>query len=256
MGTAAQEIYTRWSMRSLERWTELFREAGRPAYFQRSGVLWMAREQDPLTTRTLETLKRLGVPHERLERSDLESRWPQIDPGPVTWAIHEPDSGFLAAHRAVQTVAETAGAGGVAYVQERVLPPAGKGEIGVLKTASGGTLSARTFVFACGPWLAKLFPELLGARIFPTRQEVFYFGVPAGDGRFRSTSLPVWVDFAEEIYGIPDHEGRGFKVAPDRHGPPVDPDALERVPTAETIARAREFVGRRFPALKDAPIVA
>src|SRR5262245_34826724 len=37
MGSAAPEIYTRWSMRSLERWTELFREAGRPACFQRAG---------------------------------------------------------------------------------------------------------------------------------------------------------------------------------------------------------------------------
>jgi monomeric sarcosine oxidase len=256
MGYGDQEIYTRWSMRSLERWKDLFREAGRPAYFQRAGVLWMARGPDPLTTKTLETLKRLGVPHERLSRADLESRWPQIDPGPVTWAIHEPDSGFLAAFRAVQTVVETATAAGVAYVQERVIPPAEPGELGAVKTASGKVLAARTFVFACGPWLATLFPEILGARIFPTRQEVFYFGVPAGDPRFQSARLPVWVDFAEEIYGIPDHEGRGFKVAPDRHGPPVDPDSLDRVVTAETIAGVREFVGRRFPALKDAPIVA
>ncbi len=256
MGYGDQEIYTRWSMRSLERWKELFREAGRPSYFQPAGVLWMAREQDPLTTTTLETLKRLRVPHERLEREALEKRWPQISLGPVTWAIYEPDSGFLAAFRGVQAVAESARKVGASYVQERVLPPEGRGELRAVKTSSGRVLSAETFVFACGPWLAKLFPELLGARIFPTRQEVFYFGVPPGDTRFQSPNLPVWVDFAEEIYGLPDHEGRGFKVAPDRHGPAADPDSLERVPTAETMAGVREFVGRRFPALRDAPIVA
>jgi sarcosine oxidase len=256
MGYGDQEIYTRWSMRSLERWKELFREAGRAGYFQRAGVLWMAREQDPLTTKTLETLKRLGVPHERLERSELEGRWPQIGLGPVTWAIHEPESGFLAAFRGVQTVAERAIAAGVTYLQERVLPPSGSGELAEIRTASGKAISAGTFVFAGGPWLPKLFPDLLGARIFLTRQEVFYFGVPPGDGRFAPPRMPVWVDFAEEIYGLPDHEGRGFKVAPDRHGPPVDPDSLERVTTAETTALVREFVSRRFPALKDAPIVA
>jgi monomeric sarcosine oxidase len=256
MGYGDQEIYTRWSMRSLERWKELFREAGRPAYFQPAGVLWMAREQDPLTTKTLETLRRLGVPHERLERSELEKRWPQISLGPLTWAIHEPESGFLAAFRAVQLVAERAVAAGVAYVPERVLPPSGQRELAEIRIASGGKISAGTFVFASGPWLPKLFPELLGRRIFPTRQEVFYFGAPAGDTRFAPPRMPVWVDFAEEIYGLPDHEGRGFKVAPDRHGPAVDPDSLERVASADTTALVREFVARRFPGLKDAPIVA
>jgi glycine/D-amino acid oxidase-like deaminating enzyme len=64
------------------------------------------------------------------------------------------------------------------------------------------------------------------------------------------------VDFAEEIYGIPDIESKGFKVAPDRHGPPFDPDAGERVVSPEGVASARQFIARRFPALRDAPLVA
>jgi sarcosine oxidase len=256
MGYGDQEIYTRWSMRSLEQWKTLLRRSGRTSQFQQAGVLWMAREQDPLTMKTLETLGRLGVKHERLERSQLERRWPQIDLGAVTWAIHEPESGFLTAFHVVQTVAQMAVASGAVYLQESILPPAGRDGLATITTRSGKTISGKTFVFACGPWLPKLFPDVLGERIFPTRQEVFYFGVPPGDDRFQSPAMPVWVDFAEEIYGIPDFKGRGFKVAPDRHGPLVDPDSLERVPSAETMARVHEFVGRRFPALKDAPIVA
>jgi sarcosine oxidase len=249
-------MYTRWSMRSLEQWRTLLGHSARTSQFQPAGVLWMAREQDSLTTKTLESLGRLGVNHERLERSQLAKRWPQIDLGPITWAIHEPDSGFLVGFHVVQTVAQMAVGGGAVYLQESVLPPAGKDRLAALTTRSGKTVSAKTFVFACGPWLPKLFPDVLGERIFPTRQEVFYFGVPPGDDRFQSPAMPVWVDFAEEIYGIPDFKGRGFKVAPDRHGPRVDPDSLERVPSPETTARVHEFVGRRFPALKDAPIVA
>jgi monomeric sarcosine oxidase len=256
MGYGEQEIYTRWSMRSLEAWKTVLKQAGRSNQFQPTGVLWMARAQDPLTTSTLRTLERLGVRHERLERAQLAARWPQIDFGPVTWAIHEPESGFLAAFHAVQVVAQAAMAGGAAYLQESVLPPAGTGPLAAVATRSGRTITAKTFVMACGPWLPRLFPDLLGDRIFPTRQEVFYFGVPGGDARFGTDALPVWVDFAEEIYGIPDFRGRGFKVALDRHGPRVDPDSLERVPTADTIAHVRAFVGRRFPALKDAPLVA
>jgi glycine/D-amino acid oxidase-like deaminating enzyme len=256
MGYGDQEIYTRWSMRSLEQWKTLLSHSGRASQFQAAGVLWMAREGDTLTTKTLETLGRLGVRHERLERAQLEKRWPQIDLGPITWALYEPESGFLAAFHVVQTVAQAAVGAGATYLQESVLPPSGKGGLAAATTRSGKTISARTFVFAGGPWLPKLFPDVLGDRIFPTRQEVFYFGVPAGDERFQSPAMPVWIDLAEEIYGIPDFKGRGFKVAPDRHGPAVDPDSLERVPSAETITRVHEFVGRRFPALKDAPIVA
>jgi glycine/D-amino acid oxidase-like deaminating enzyme len=227
---------------------------GRSALFQPAGVLWMARGDDPLTTTTLATLGRLGVRHERLMRPELETRWPQIDFGPTTWAIHEPESGFLMAFNAVQAVAQRAMATGAEYLQEAVAPPSGKGGLTSVTTRSGKSLRAGAFVFACGPWLPTLFPDLLGERIFPTRQEVFYFGPPAGEDRFKAPAMPVWVDFAEEIYGLPDSEGRGFKVAPDRHGPPVDPDSLARVIAPESVARVREYVGRRFPALRDAPI--
>src|SRR5215470_17985467 len=93
MGYGDQEIYSRWSMLSLERWKSLFQSFGRSTLFQPVGVLWMARGEDPLTTKTLATLERLRVPHEKLERAELDRRWPQIDFGPNTWAIHEPESG-------------------------------------------------------------------------------------------------------------------------------------------------------------------
>jgi monomeric sarcosine oxidase len=255
MGYGDQEIYTRWSMRSMELWKSAFGKAGRP-FFQPSGVLWMARGEDPLTTKTLATLQRLGVAHERLDRAALERRWPQIDLGPITWAIYEPRSGFLMAFHSVQAVVQMAMADGVDYLQEAVVPPTGTGRLSSIATKSGKDVSAGTYVFACGPWLPKLFPDLLGDRIFPTRQEVFYFGPAPGDSRFSFPQMPVWVDFAEEIYGIPDFKGRGFKVAPDRHGPEFDPDNGARVLTPETLAGVREFVGRRFPGLKDAPLIA
>lgn len=250
MGYGDKEHYTRWSARSLELWKALA-----PDVFQPTGVLWMARGEDPLTSATLATLARLGVRHERLERAALGARWPQIELGPVSWALHEPDSGLLRAFHGVQAVTRRALSAGVEYVQDSVAAPEGAGGVTALAMRSGRRLRARTFVFACGPWLAKLFPDVLGERIVPTRQDVFYFGPPAGDARFQVPALPVWIDLAEEIYGLPDFDGRGFKVAPDRHGPPADPDTLERALDQPTLARVREYVGRRFPALRDAPLV-
>ena len=254
MGYGPDEVYTRFSQRSLGMWQELARTSGEPL-FHETGVLWMARNEDPLALATLATLGRLGIRHEKLSRAELESRWPQIALGPITWAIHEPGSGALMARRSVQVVTRQATRDGVEFRTAAVAAPRGKGRLGALATPPGA-ITANAFVFACGPWLPKLFPDLLGERIFPTRQEVFYFGPPSGDARFAPPAMPVWVDFAEEIYGLPDIEGKGFKVAPDRHGPPFDPDTGERVVSAAGLAGVREFVARRFPALKDAPLVA
>jgi sarcosine oxidase len=255
MGYGDKEIYTRWSQRSLGLWKELAHEAGQDLFYE-TGVLWMARGEDELTMSTLATLRKLGLRHESMSRVDLGRRWPQIEPGPITWAILEPESGVLMARRAVQAVVAQAVRNGVEYFQGEAPVLAGSGPVGSIPLAGGGRLTAGAFVFACGPWLPRLFPDVLADRIFPTRQEVFYFGAPAGDARFAPPAMPVWVDFAEEIYGLPDIEGKGFKVAPDRHGPPFDPDLGERVVTTEGAATAREFVARRFPALARAPLVA
>src|SRR5262249_40114898 len=105
-------------------------------------------------------------------------------------------------------------------------------------------------------WLPKLFPDLLGPRIFPTHQEVFFFAPPAGDPRFSAAALPAWIDFTDPRgpYGVPDLEGRGFKIALDRHGPAFDPDTGDRRPSASALLEAREFLAERFPALANAPL--
>src|SRR5205807_1680421 len=120
----------------------------------------------------------------------------------------------------------------------------------------GSTLAGDVYVFACGPWLGKLFPEVIGDRVRATRQEVFFFGTPPGDARFTEEALPVWADHANHfMYGIPGNEWRGFKVADDARGPAFDPTAGERVPSPEALRSARDYLAYRFPGLKDAPLV-
>jgi len=93
-------------------------------------------------------------------------------------------------------------------------------------------------------------------RIQPTRQEVYYFGIPPGDLKFTEQQFPVWIDHGERlIYGIPGNERRGFKIADDTRGEPFDPTNGERLITPEKLDAARRFVAMRFPALKDAPLV-
>ncbi len=243
LGYGADEIYTRMSMRSLAMWLELFNRTGQPL-FHRTGVLRLSHDDDAYSVASRETLARVGAPHEIVAPAELARRWPQMRlPVPGTYGLFEPESGALMARRAVAAVVEDSVAKGAEFAIQSVGWP----ETGV---------DADAYVFACGPWLPKLFPEVLGRRIYPTRQEVFFFAPPAGDASFSPERLPVWTDFTDPHgpYGFPDIEGRGVKLAFDRHGETFDPDTDSRTVSAEGLEQARRFIGERFPALVDAPL--
>ena len=257
MSYGADEIYTRFSHRSLGLWKELFAEVGRPELFQKTGVLWMTKGDDPNATASLRALEASKIEHERLDEAALRKRFPQIVVIGGGWAIFEPESGVLMARRAVQAVVADAVRKGVEYRVATVEPPAGEGRLEALRTTSGESLRAGAFVLACGPWLGRVAPRALEGRIFPTRQEVFFIAPENGDARFLPENLPGWADFndGDIYYGFPDLEGRGFKIAHDKHGERFDPDTGDRQPSAAGMADVRAYLARRFPALASRPIV-
>jgi sarcosine oxidase len=254
MSYAADEIYTRWSQRSLVQWKELSAACGQPL-FQQTGVLWLEGSDDLRLRESQATIGRCGIPHEVMDNAVLTKRYPQVNFDGISRGLLEPGSGVLLARRAVQSVMEEGKKKQAEFLIAQAVTPDGGGTISKLATSRCGAFSAGQFVFACGPWLGKVFPELLGQRIFPTRQEVFFFGSPAGDPRFAPPHLPTWLFNHDEVYGMPDIESRGLKMARDAHGERVDPDTQSRIVSAEGAEWARKYVARRFPALKDAPIV-
>ena len=201
------------------------------------------------------TLQQLDAKYETLDHDSLVRRFPQLDFGPIAWGILEPEAGVLMARRAVQAVVEQARAEGVVYVTEAIAPPRElQSPLRSVQTTNGADVVAKHFVFACGPWLPKLFPDLLGDLIHVTRQEVFFIGVPHGDERFNLGSLPVWIDFNDLVYAIPNLDNRGFKIAIDAHGPEFDPDSGDRVVSSSGLKSVREFLAQRVPLLANAPV--
>jgi sarcosine oxidase len=255
MGYGSDEIYTRWAQRSMVQWREFFASIARPELFVPTGVLWLAGKDDPRVRDTAVTLTRCGVRFEQMDLTELEQRYPQIGLEEIAGGLLEPDSGVLIARRAVAAVVEAAIHAGAEYRTAAVAMPAGRGKLASIATLGGETISAGEFVFACGAWLGKVFPQLLAGRIFPSRQEVFFFGVPAGDARFAPPALPTFLFQQELSYGMPDIENRGLKIAMDSHGERVDPDTQSRIVSAQAAEEIRGYVARRFPALRDAPIV-
>jgi monomeric sarcosine oxidase len=249
--------YARMAARAMRLWKE-HDQRWNCRLFHQTGVLWMATAGDDEYERaSLPFLREAGIKFEELSPEEMTRRWPQINFEDVRWGIHEPESGFLRANTACQVVVNGFVAEGGEYRQAAVVP--GKVESDYrdgLRLSDGSTLLADQYVFACGPWLGKLFPETVGDLIRPTKQDVFFFGTPAGDDRFSEAKLPVWADHRDRFtYGIPANEGHGFKIADDSRGPEFDPTSGERTASAETLAMVRDYLGFRFPAMKGAPLV-
>lgn len=249
------EVYTRFALNSLPQWKWLSDQAGLPV-FHATGVLFFFQKREAYVDQSLEVHRRLALPTQELDRAALEQKYPQLNWKDIAVGLFEPQFGVLMARRAVQTLVKTFVKGGGEYRVAAVKPPAADKPLTQIDLADGSTLSAGNYVFACGPWLPKVFPRLLGPRIFPTRQEVFFFAPPSGDARFGAAALPGWADFnnGDIYYGTPDLEGRGFKIAHDLHGPPIDPDRGDRVASPGALADVRAYMARRFPALANAPL--
>lgn len=251
----ARRIYTQLAARALTLWREY--EAG-AAFYRQTGAIWLFGRDDAFGRASAETLAAEGLPFEWLSPGDAAARFPQFSYDGVESVLFEPQAGYLLARRACEHVADRVKAEGGAL---RVAAAAGPVRIDRAKLervalTDGTALEADMFLFACGPWLGELFPDVIGSRVTSTRQEVFYFGAPAGDTRFSDAEMPVWLDLGERVmYGIPGNANRGFKLADDTPGPPFDPTTGSRDLTAAGVDAMRAFLARRFPALASAPFL-
>jgi len=250
--------YTKLAARALALWKH-HEAQWKQRFFFPIGVLWMVEQDDSFERGSIPSMKDAGIPFEQLDMTELRRRWPQISFEHVEGGIYEPQSGYLLARSSAQAVADHFVAEGGEYRQAAVASQnlesgleRGQG----LTLSDGSTLVSDRYVFACGPWLGKLFPRIVGPHFVSTKQEIFFFGTPAGDPRYDEGNLPVWGDHSDHfIYGIPGNQGRGFKMADDTRGPEFDPTSGQRLVSEEGVAAARRYLGYRFPGMKDAPLL-
>jgi sarcosine oxidase len=249
-------IYTRMAADSLPQWKALSAIAGLPIFVP-AGILFFFPTEERYVHDSIAAHRKLGLATEVLSRPEMARRFPMIDFDGITIGLYEPGFGALMARRSVLTLVDRFVKAGGTFTKGFIEPPAtGQKQLQELQLSSGERIAADRFVFAAGPWLPKLFPEVIGPRILPTRQEVFFFAPPAGDRRFAPGAMPGWADFngGDIFYGFPDLETRGVKFAHDAHGVEVDPDTQSRRPTDAALAEIIAFRDKRFPLLKGAPL--
>jgi sarcosine oxidase len=230
----ADAWYTRSAWRARELWRELEAETGRELLVE-CGIVWFGRAENGWEAESEAVLRAEGIPVERLDPEEGRRFFPSFDPGDLEFVLWEPQAGVLRAAEATRATAEAAQRAGVRLVPEAAEP---------------GKVDGDVVVWACGAWLATLFPEIVPLRV--TRQDLFFL---QADESWSTPPVPAWVDYDRAVYGLGSLDGIGVKVAPDQEGPPFDPESTERTPSDANAEAARRYAAERFPALGDASVV-
>lgn len=249
-----QRIYVDMVVRALQMWKENDRRWG-TRLFNQKGVLFMGQKRDFIDA-AMTHMEAAGINIEILQGDEIAQRFPQLNPENLKWAVYEPDAGYLNARLACIAVRDAFIEEGGEYRLAKVSPGViSGGEMGGVLLQDGGRLQADQYVFACGPWLKELFPQVFADRMKITRQELYFFK-PIGDqSQALIQDLPVWAEVGDPFfYGIPGNDGV-FKIGDDTRGPEVDPTTQNRNPTQSGIDKARAFMEYRFPAMKNASLV-
>jgi sarcosine oxidase len=252
-GYGERELYTRWVLQAFERWKAREAEWGRKLLFQ-TGQLSLTREWTKDLTDTRKVFDKLAVKYEVIKHDDLARRYPQITTENIDFAMFTPSTGVLKAREGCVAVAQAfEKKGGRFLIGKTELGRQSAGTLQDVALSTGQHLSAQIFVFACGPWLLKVFPSVMKNKLITPRRVVFFYGTPPGDERFTYPNFPTWS--VGSAYGFPSIEGKGFKVVPTFDRELVDPDTQEHTLTAEELRQGREFVTKWFPTLARQPLV-
>lgn len=244
-----REVYTRWAHTAWAAWHRRQEEFGRRLIYPSGGLRILPRK---VMAADIATFDRLKLPYELLTGTEVSRRWPQIRYEEAEMAFYDRNAGTVKARDSMIAVSEVfMQKGGV--VQLGYAKP-GRSAGGRLETITvdGTPVSAGAFVFACGPWLPKLLPTLLGDRITAPRRELFFIGTAPGDTRYRWENIPY---LADGILSTSSDIGGGYKLAPNLLGVPIDPDDGDRLPTPFLIDQVNAFLARHLPGLVGRPVI-
>lgn len=250
------EIYTRWTAEAYQLWRELlglqFHE-----YYQETGALWMVHHhQTAYLDASMPILKKHGYLLEKIDFSTAEKRFKEFDYEGIEHLYYEPQAGLLFANKCCAKIVSLFQEIGGTYKRRYISLNRQGNHLTV--EADGKSLTADQFVFACGPWNAKLFPEILAENSYCSKQDTYFFAPPAHLLKtFEAPHMPIWLEYDMDspmYYGMPHHLGKGIKIAYDERSESFDPDNRDRTISKHRFEAAKAFLAHRFPSLRDATL--
>ncbi|QIP16087.1 FAD-dependent oxidoreductase [Spirosoma aureum] len=254
-------IYVEMAMRAIKLWKENEPRMGQKLLHQNGLLLFNYPSSKAESEAAVAIYKKAGLPLEKVSLDDAVKRWPQLGTEGLDHVMYDPTAGYLDARKGCQAVCDLFVKEGGTFLQQQVKHESIKGGKATSVTlANGNVLEADQFLFACGPWLTRLFPELT-KKLAVTRALVFFFASPAGQSDLMENKLPTWMDRDMtgpfRSFGVPGSDFRGFKLGLT----PPDNNVTDRFDTynrsikPEELDMALNVITRRFPKIVGQPLI-
>jgi len=256
----SQQIYFDLTLRAIQLWKENELLMGQKILHQNGLLVFVANPKDESLEAAISMYKKAGLVLEKIRADDAAKRWPQVNTSDLDHVMFDPVAGFLLARKGCNAVQDLFVKEGGKFMQRQVKEYSVKsGKCNAVTLYDGTSLEADDYVFACGPWLVRLFPEIT-SKLKVTRQPVFFFASPPGKSDLMENKLPVWFNMDAKgvvnLYGIPGNEYRGFKAAPELTDVITDKfDTYHRFWKPEELKFTEDIVANRFPKMAGRPLI-
>ncbi len=253
-GYADRELYTRWVLEAFGLWRAREQEWGKRLLFE-TGRILLAPEWNESLKVTQAVLDKYKVPNERLSHGRGEAALPADERrgGRRRRFSSRPPAFSRRAKAAWPSPMRSRRRAGRFRIARAQLGRQSGSRLLDVALSSGSSLAAATYVFACGPWLRKVFPDLMQKKLFTPRRDVFFFGTPPGDDRFSYPNFPNYSEEGEQLrlLRLPQHRPSRLQGLPggradrlrsrhrraDRLGLPGEAGArLPRAPLSRALA--------------------
>jgi len=231
--------------RAWELWRELERDSGETLLTQ-TGGLYMGPPDGELVAGSLASARTHGLAHELIDNAELRRRYPVFDIDRDWVGVADAQAGWLAPERSVEAHLRLAERHGATLRFTEPIERWERDGDGVRVTSAQGSYRARRLVIAAGSWLPRLLPQL-APYLWVERSVLFWFEPLRELDAF--AKLPVYIveDTDRFYYGFPYDATSGLKLAGLHFGDRVDPDTVDREPSARDEERVRAFLRRRMP---------
>lgn len=237
-------------VRAYELWRELESTTGE-RLLHVTGSVDASRRGERIFSGSLASCREHGLPHEVLDSAELTRRFPGFRLPADVVCVLQPEGGFLVPERCIAShVSLAMAAGAEVHGRERVAGWEPDGD-GVRVWSDRGVYTAERLVLAAGAWLGGLLELGPGwPRLVVAERQVLAWLQPRRPDQFALGRFPVFnLEVPEgHYYGFPVFGIPGFKLGRYHHlGETVDPDLVDRRPSAEDEALLRRAAERYFP---------